>query len=122
MLPFTRTAPTSRFPVGAAVLTDRGEIYSGCNVENSSYGLTVCAERNAVFQAVTRGSGHLRVQAMLIYSPAKSPAAPCGACPQVIYEFGPKALIHCVGTGPKILETSLAELLPHAFGPQDLNQ
>jgi len=114
--------PYSRFPVGAAVLTDRGEIYSGCNVENASYGLTVCAERNAVFQAVARGTGPLRIQAMLIYALAQSPTAPCGACRQVLYEFGPEALIVCVGTGPEILETSLAELLPHAFGPHNLNQ
>src|SRR5271165_5326716 len=77
--------PYSRFPVGAAVLTDRGEIYSGCNVENASYGLTVCAERNAVFQAVARGTGPLRIQAMLIYALAQSPTAPCGACRQVLY-------------------------------------
>jgi cytidine deaminase len=114
--------PYSRFPVGAAVLTDRGEIYSGCNVENASYGLTVCAERNAVFQAVARGSGPLRIQAMIIYAPAKSPAAPCGACRQVLYEFGREAIVLCVGTGSDIIETSLAELLPRAFGPDHLNR
>src|SRR6516165_2630907 len=76
--------PYSRFPVGAAVLTDRGEIYSGCNVENASYGLTVCAERNAVFQAVARGSGPLRIQALLVYRPTEKPSTPCGACRQVL--------------------------------------
>jgi cytidine deaminase len=114
--------PYSRFPVGAAVLTDRGEVYSGCNVENASYGLTICAERNAVFQAVARSSGPLRIQALLVYTPTESPSTPCGACRQVLREFGPEAIIVCVGTGSEILETSLAELLPYAFGPHDLNQ
>lgn len=114
--------PYSRFPVGAAVLTDRGEIYSGCNVENASYGLTICAERNAVFQAVARGAGPLRIQALLVYAPTESPSTPCGACRQVLYEFGPEAIIMCVGAGSEIIETSLADLLPRAFGPRDLNQ
>ena len=114
--------PYSRFPVGAAVLTDRGEVYSGCNVENASYGLTICAERNAVFQAVARSSGPLRIQALLVYPPTESPSTPCGACRQVLHEFGPEAIIVCVGTGSEILETSLAELFPYAFGPHDLNQ
>src|SRR5205814_4528120 len=76
--------PYSRFPVGAAVLTDRGEIFTGCNVENASYGLTICAERNAVFQAVTHGQGRLVIQAVVVYTPTPQPTAPCGACRQVI--------------------------------------
>jgi cytidine deaminase len=112
--------PYSRFAVGAAVLTDRGEIYSGCNVENASSGLTICAERNAIFQAVARASGPLRIQALLVYTPTESPSAPCGACRQVLYEFGPEAIVVCVGTGSEIIESSLPELLPCAFGPHNL--
>src|SRR5436189_4098224 len=79
----------SKFPVGAAVLTDRGEMFSGCNVENASYGLTICAERNAVFQSVARGAQ--RIRAVVIYTPTAGPSPPCGACRQVINEFGPTA-------------------------------
>jgi cytidine deaminase len=114
--------PYSRFRVEAAVLSDRGEVYSGCNVENASYGLTICAERSAIFQAVARSSGPLRIQALLVCTPTEDPSAPCGACRQVLHEFGPEAIVVCVGTGSEMLETSLAELLPHAFGPNDLNQ
>ena len=110
--------PYSRFPVGAAVLTMNGRIFSACNVENASYGLTVCAERNAIFQAVASRSQ--RVVAVLIYTPTPRPAVPCGACRQVINEFGPKATIYCVCDGKKELRISMTELLKHAFGPQNL--
>src|SRR2546423_1798576 len=81
--------PYSRFPVAAALLTADGEVVPGCNIENASYGLTICAERAAVFQAVARG--HPSVRAILIYTPTKTPSAPCGACRQVLNEFGPEA-------------------------------
>jgi cytidine deaminase len=110
--------PYSKFRVGAAVLTEEGAIYSGCNVENASYGLTICAERNAVFQAASRG--HRRILAVAVYTPTASPTAPCGACRQVINEFGPDADIISVCDGPGTIQAKLSELLPQAFGPQNL--
>lgn len=112
--------PYSRFRVGAAVLTEGGEIFAGCNVENASYGLTVCAERIAVFQAVARG--RRTVRAVAVYTPTATPTAPCGACRQVLNEFGPDAVVLCVCDGPATLRVSLDALLPHAFGPANLAQ
>jgi cytidine deaminase len=112
--------PYSRFPVGAAVLTDRGEIFAGCNVENASYGLTICAERNAVFQAVAQGQGRLVIQAVVVYTPTPEPTAPCGACRQVLNEFGPDAEVRSICDGEATLKYRLAELLPAAFGPANL--
>jgi cytidine deaminase len=110
--------PYSRFPVGAAVLTTAGRIFSGCNVENASYGLTICAERNAIFHAVTCGSP--QIAAVTIYTPTSSPSAPCGACRQVINEFGPQAEVYSFCKGKKELRVSMTELLKHAFGPHNL--
>ena len=92
--------PYSHFRVGAAVLTDRGEIFAGCNVENASYGLTICAERNAVFQAVAQADGPLVIRAVVVYTPTAEPTAPCGACRQVINEFGPDAEVLSICDGP----------------------
>lgn len=110
--------PYSRFPVGAAVLTDDGHIFDGCNVENASFGLTICAERNAIFQMAARGKRGL--VAVVVYTPTPKPTAPCGACRQVINEFGPGALVVCVCDGPDVNTSPLAELLPGAFGPGNL--
>jgi cytidine deaminase len=112
--------PYSHFPVGAAVLTDRGEIFSGCNVENASYGLTICAERNAIFQAVFQCQGHLVIRAIVVFTPTDAPTAPCGACRQVINEFGPEAEVLSVCNGPGVIQRRLASLLPDAFGPASL--
>ena len=109
---------SSEFPVGAAVLTDTGEIYTGCNVENASCGLTSCAERNAIFQMVAQGGR--RIRAVVIYTSTKNPASPCGACRQVINEFGPHARIVSVCKSQKRINTTLNKLLPHAFGPANL--
>jgi cytidine deaminase len=114
--------PYSKFPVGAAVLTDRGDIFAGCNVENASYGLTVCAERSAVFQAIARSAGPLRIRAALVYTPTQTPTAPCGACRQVLNEFGPDAEVFCFCDGPGMIETTLKGLLPQAFEPHNLNR
>lgn len=108
----------SEFPVGAAILTDKGDIYTGCNVENASYGLTSCAERNAIFQMVAQGG--TRIAAVVVYTPTDKPASPCGACRQVINEFGPKARVISVCKGSKRIDTTLDKLLPHAFGPGNL--
>jgi cytidine deaminase len=112
--------PYSNFRVGAAALTQAGEIFSGCNVENASYGLTICAERNAIFQMVAKAQQ--RLQAIAIYTPTKTPSAPCGACRQVINEFGPEAEVISFCDGPDVLRKKLSELLPHAFGPQNLQK
>ena len=106
-------APYSRFRVGAAVLTDAA-MHSGANVENASYGLSSCAERNAIFQAVANGAR--RVDAICIYTPTSVAVTPCGACLQVLSEFGAEALIVCC-TDDDAAERryALAELLPAAF-------
>jgi cytidine deaminase len=111
-------APYSRFPVGAAVLGGSGKIYAGCNVENASYGLCNCGERTAIFSAVAAGERSIR--AVAVYTPTRLPTAPCGACRQVIHEFGPDALIISVCDAKGRIETKLSALLPGAFGPGDL--
>ena len=111
-------SPYSKFPVGAAILTESGKIFSGCNVENASFGLCICAERSAVFSAVS--AGERRLQAIAVYTPTLTPTAPCGACRQVLNEFGADLLIVSVCDGDARIETSLGKLLPVAFGPNDL--
>jgi cytidine deaminase len=111
-------APYSEFPVGAAVLGRTGKVFGGCNVENASYGLCTCAERTAVFSAIA--SGERTIRAVAVYTPTPLPTAPCGACRQVIHEFGPDALVICLCDGKSRIETRLSALLPAAFGPGDL--
>jgi len=106
-------APYSNFPVGAAVLTDSGQIVTGCNVENASLGLSCCAERVALFNAVSRG--HRQIVALAIYTPTETPTAPCGACRQVIQEFAAEAIILSLCQSTQRQESSLATLLPMAF-------
>ena len=110
-------APYSRFRVGAAVLGRSGKIAAGCNVENASYGLTCCAERNAVFQLVVQGETAIR--AVAIYTPTETPTSPCGACRQVLNEFGPEMVVVSVCDGQERIETTLSDLLPSAFGPKN---
>jgi cytidine deaminase len=112
--------PYSKFPVGAAVLTDDGEVFSGCNVENASLGLTICAERNAVFQAVARG--YRKIVAVVIVTPGSSAATPCGACRQVISEFGNEAEVFSFDKDGNILHLRIDELLPKAFTSDTLSQ
>ena len=114
--------PYSRFRVGAAVLTSSGEIFAGCNVENASYGLTICAERNAIFQAVARSGEKLAIRAVVVFTPTSEPTAPCGACRQVINEFGPDAEVLSVCDAPLVVTKHLSELLPDAFGPRNLGR
>lgn len=107
-------APASGFHVGAAVLDDRGVIHRGCNVENASYGLTVCAERNAVFRAV--GEGMRRVVAVAVHTPVDPPGSPCGACRQVLAEFADDSCpVLLVGRSPGYEQMTLGELLPRPF-------
>src|SRR5437588_11594210 len=82
-------APYSQFRVGAALLTARGEVFSGCNVENASYGMTNCAERTAIFSAIAHSGPKLEIRAVAVVNAKNVACAPCGACRQVIYEFGP---------------------------------
>jgi len=113
--------PYSNFPVGAAVLSGAGGVYAGCNVENASHGLTICAERNAVFHLVaSSGESPILVRAVLIYTPTPTPTAPCGACRQVLNEFGPTCEVVSLCDGPDELRLTLDQLLPAAFGPQNL--
>src|SRR5437764_92581 len=95
-----------------------GLVASGCNVENASYGMTICAERNAAFQLVAQGESS--IVAIAIYTPTPTPTAPCGACRQVLNEFGPDMIVVSVCDGPERIETTLADLLPQAFGPRNL--
>lgn len=105
-------APYSHFAVGAAVQAKSGAIYSGCNVENASYGLTVCAERNALFQAIAAGEREFSILAVVADTP--QPVAPCGACRQVMAEFGVDIIVLANLAGD-VLVYRLEELLPAAF-------
>ena len=107
-------APYSKFRVGAAVLTSTGKIFTGCNVENASYGMTNCAERTAIFSAVAANGPKLEIRAVAVINDRGVPSSPCGACRQVIYEFGPEAIIFFPGAkGWK--QAHITELLPEGF-------
>jgi cytidine deaminase len=107
-------APYSRFRVGAAILTTSGDIFVGCNVENASYGMTNCAERTAIFTAVAQLGSRMKIRAVAVTNDQGVPCSPCGACRQVIYEFGPDATIFFQGAkGPK--QAHITELLPEGF-------
>jgi cytidine deaminase len=110
-------APYSEFRVGAAIEAVDGRVFVGCNVENASYGLTMCAERAAVSAAVSAGARRFR--RAVVVSDVDPPAAPCGACRQVLSEFGPDLSIEGVGAR-STTHWQLSELLPAAFGPEQL--
>ena len=111
--------PYSGFAVGAAVLTGDGQVFTGCNVENASYGLTVCAERNAIGQMISAGRGD--IEAVAVYARSSTIPRPCGACLQVLSEFGPDARVIAVCDGDDRLDRSLDSLLPEPFRPSALN-
>jgi len=107
-------APFSNFRVGAAILTSKGQVFVGCNVENSSYGMTNCAERTAIFSAVAKHGPKLEIRAVAVVNDHGVPCSPCGACRQVIYEFGPHAIVFYEGKkGPK--HSLITDLLPEGF-------
>ncbi len=107
-------APYSKFKVGAAVMADNGEVYTGVNVENSSYGLTNCGERTAIFTAVTNGMK--KIIAIAIVADTEEPVSPCGACRQVIYEFSDKDTIIILSNlkGDRMI-FGVEEILPYGF-------
>jgi len=108
-------APYSNFHVGAAVLLENGEIFTGCNVENASYGLTNCAERSAIFTAVSKlGAANVKIKAVAVVNDHDAACSPCGACRQVIAEFGPHAVIWYQGRNG-IVENTMSTLLPDCF-------
>ena len=111
-------APYSKFKVGAALLADNGSVFTGCNVENASYGLSLCAERSAMSAMIA--DGHRKFEAIAIYAESGTDCYPCGACRQWLYEFGKDALVIVEDKdhNPKI--HTVQELLPNAFGPEDL--
>ncbi len=105
-------APYSKFLVGAAVRAESGKIYTGCNIENASYGLTVCAERNALFSAV--GAGERKFTALCVVGDTEEPISPCGACRQVMAEFKVPCIILANLKGD-VKEYTLEDLLPYGF-------
>lgn len=110
-------APYSKFTVGAVVVDGSGKYFGGVNVENASYGLTICAERAAVFQAIA--AGHRDFRALVVCGPAERASAPCGACRQVLREFNPHMDVAYTVAGG-VVETTLDRLLPDSFGPEEL--
>jgi cytidine deaminase len=111
-------APYSRFHVGAAVLTATGDIIPGCNIENAAYPSTMCAERVALHNAYAHGARHIVALAVIADTPG--PVSPCGGCRQVMAELCPGAVIFLANTAGVWVETSLPQLLPGAFDPNDL--
>lgn len=111
--------PYSKFPVGAALVTKDGKIVQGCNIENASFGLTNCAERTAIFKAIS--SGEKDFQHLVVVADTDGPVAPCGACRQVISEFcEPNMPVTLTNLKGETVQTTVAALLPGAFTPKDL--
>ena len=106
-------APYSHFLVGAALMAEDGTVFKGCNVENISYGATICAERNAVFQAVA--AGHKKFKAIAVVGDLPAPITPCGMCRQVLGEFGGDTVVVCGNLKHDVMITTVAALLPDAF-------
>lgn len=106
--------PYSDFAVGAAVLTDQGEVYTGCNIENASYGATCCAERVALFKATSQGEREIK--AIAVVAETKEPVPPCGICRQVMVELAPQALVVMANLEGKLEIKEVGQLLPGPFG------
>lgn len=114
-------SPYSKFKVGAALLTKDGKIYPGANIENASYPLAMCAERNAVYHALNRGVNKDDIVALAIIGNTTGPISPCGACRQVLHELLPReAAIYLASTNGSVKKTTTDELLPFAFDESDL--
>jgi cytidine deaminase len=106
-------ADYSGFKVGAAVETAIGEVITGCNIENSTYGLTICAERVAIFKALS--DGHRDFRRVVVVADTPEPTPPCGACRQILWEFAPEAEVILANLTAVTARYSMRELLPHAF-------
>lgn len=111
--------PYSHFPVGAALECDDGYVSTGCNIENSSYGLTLCAERTAAVKAVSEG--HTHFTRIVIAGNSEDFCYPCGACRQFLYEFGPDMQVICLNAKREVKRMALKELLPCGFDQTWLN-
>jgi len=112
-------APYSGFRVGAAIRTSSGRIFAGCNVENASYPVSLCAERGALAALVA--SGEREILEVLIVTEGPTPCPPCGMCRQALWEFGPEAMVHMVAQDGRSRTLALRTLLPEAFGPGSLD-
>ncbi len=112
-------SPYSRFQVGCALLDDRGRIYTGCNVENSNYSESLCAERAAVVKMVSEGGR--RIERVAIITPADEVCFPCGSCLQVLQEFGLPKVLSIHASGDRFEEVEFAELLPRRFTKEQIN-
>ncbi len=112
-------APYSDFRVGAAILTEGGAVHAGCNVENASYGLSLCAERNAVAAMALANPDDRKIRLVAVVSKDAAPCFPCGACRQVLHEFGCEEVVVLSASGEQE-RYSFLDILPHAFGPEDL--
>ena len=113
-------APYSKFKVGVCIRTPDNQLYVGCNVENASYSLTLCAEASAI--AAMIGDGHNKIEEVVVIGDTKNPLYPCGACRQRLWEFAtPDTSIHCCNSHGELHTVLLGDLMPHAFGPNDLN-
>lgn len=113
-------APYSRVKIGAAVLTAKGQVFTGCNVENASYGLSCCAERTALFKAVSEG--HRDIVAIAVVGKSADFTRPCGACRQVMVEYNPKMKVLRRGIDGFKADTTVDKLLPSAFSPPELSR
>ncbi len=113
-------APYSGFPVGAALLCKDGTVFTGCNVENAAYGSCICAERTALVKAVSEGHRDDWVK-LAVVGNSEQPCWPCGACRQMLYEFCPDLPILVAGKDRVIEHVTLSDLLPHGFGPRNLD-
>lgn len=111
-------ASQSGFKVGCAILAKDGQVYTGCNVESLSLIFTICAERNAISTAISL-AGNIEIDTVVIYTPTSHPTPPCGACRQLIFEFGSQAKIHSFCENGKHLDTTIQALLPEAFDLKD---
>ena len=112
-------SPYSKFKVGAALITNEGKVYSGCNIENASFGLSNCAERTAFFKAISEGKKTF--ERLVVTGETDAPISPCGACRQVMVEFcEPTMPVLLVGDEGALKETTVGELLPYSFNGKDL--